>query len=48
MALCGYLSVHSALAPLRPPCSEGRKATGLLPSLGRGRQQSAAAMATEC
>lgn len=36
------------LAPLRPPCSEGRKATGLLPALGRGRQRSAAVMATEC
>lgn len=42
------LSVHSALAPWRPLCSEGRKATGLLPALGRGRQQHAAVMATEC
>lgn len=40
VALCGHPSVHSALAPLRPLCSEGEKATGLLPALGRGRQQS--------
>lgn len=46
--LSGYPGGHSALAPLRPPCSEGGKAPGLLPALGRGRQQSAAVMATEC
>lgn len=39
--------VHLALAPLGSLCSKGRKATGLLPALGRGRQQRAAVMATE-
>lgn len=48
VARSGCPRVHLALAPLGPLCSKGRKATGLLPALGRGGQPRAAVMATEC